>query len=120
LCYAIGKSQEPCRSKPTVTALAHLLHNTHLIIRSPENQQPPVRPPLKKRKRQLKKIPSTAFFFKEFYNFMDVPYASWSRIFAWLGRYRRLSKDYEQLTESSEAMIIIASISLLLHRLSPG
>ena len=27
------------------------------------------------------------------------------RTFAWLGRYRRQSRDYERLTESSEAMI---------------
>jgi len=32
------------------------------------------------------------------------------RSFAWLGRYRRLSKDYERRTSSSEAMIYIASI----------
>lgn len=38
------------------------------------------------------------------------------RTFAWLGRYRRLSKDYEQLTESSEAMIYLASIHSLLKR----
>jgi putative transposase len=38
------------------------------------------------------------------------------RTFAWLGRYRRLSKDYEQLTESSEAMIYLASIHTLLKR----
>jgi putative transposase len=25
--------------------------------------------------------------------------------FAWVGRYRRMSKDYEYLTESSEAML---------------
>ena len=38
------------------------------------------------------------------------------RTFAWFGRYRRLSKDYEHLTESSEAMIYLASIHILLKR----
>jgi transposase len=40
------------------------------------------------------------------------------RTFGWLGRYRRLSKDYEQRIESSEALIRIALIHLMLRRLS--
>jgi len=42
------------------------------------------------------------------------------RTFAWFGKYRRLSKDYETLPESSETMIYIAMINLMIHRLVPG
>src|SRR3990172_10099049 len=41
------------------------------------------------------------------------------RTFAWLGRYRRLSKDYETLTESSESVIYLAMTHLMLRRLQP-
>lgn len=42
------------------------------------------------------------------------------RTFGWLGRYRRLSKDYEEQTRNSETMIRLAMINLMLHRLEPG
>ena len=42
------------------------------------------------------------------------------RTFAWLGRNRRLSKDYESLPECSEAWIYLASIHLMLKRLTRG
>src|SRR5436853_1304852 len=41
------------------------------------------------------------------------------RTFAWLGRSRRLSKDYEVLNETSEAMIIMSAIHMMLKRLAP-
>lgn len=40
------------------------------------------------------------------------------RTFAWLGRYRRLSKDYEGTPEMSEGIVYLASIHCLLRRLS--
>ncbi len=42
------------------------------------------------------------------------------RTFAWLCRYRRLSKDYEQRTEYSEAWVYIASIARMLRTLHPN
>jgi putative transposase len=42
------------------------------------------------------------------------------RTFAWLGRYRANSKDYERLTESSEGMIQVSMIHLMLRRLKPS
>jgi putative transposase len=40
------------------------------------------------------------------------------RTLGWLGRWRRLSKDYEELPEVSEAMATLAMIRLMLHRLA--
>lgn len=41
------------------------------------------------------------------------------RTFAWTGRYRRNSRDYERRTDSSESMIRISSLHLMLRRLAP-
>lgn len=42
------------------------------------------------------------------------------RTFAWLGRYRQLSKEYDRRPESTEAWIYLASIDILLKRLHPA
>src|SRR5215472_5160995 len=42
------------------------------------------------------------------------------RTLAWLGRCRRHSKDYERRTDSSESMIRISAIHLMLKRLQPS
>ena len=42
------------------------------------------------------------------------------RTFAWLGRYRINSKEYERLTTSSESQVYVSSIQLLLKRLKPS
>jgi len=42
------------------------------------------------------------------------------RTFAWMGRNRRLSKDYERTITSSEATVKLANIALLLRRLEPN
>ena len=40
------------------------------------------------------------------------------RTIAWIGRYRRLRNEYEDLPESSEAMIYLAMSRLMLRRLA--
>lgn len=42
------------------------------------------------------------------------------RTFGWLGRCRRLSKDYEALPESAEAFVHLAMIGLMVRRLAPS
>ena len=42
------------------------------------------------------------------------------RTFAWMGRNRRLSKDYERTIVSSEATVKLANVALLLRRLEPN
>jgi putative transposase len=42
------------------------------------------------------------------------------RSFAWLGRNRRFSKDYEYRVQTSETMIDVAAIRLMLNRLAPA
>ena len=52
--------------------------------------------------------------------FVRLPYR-WvvERTHAWVGKYRRNSKDYERTTGSAEAMIQASMIHRMLHRLAP-
>lgn len=38
------------------------------------------------------------------------------RTFAWIGRYRRMSKDYEFLTQTQENMMVLAMTRTMLKR----
>jgi putative transposase len=38
------------------------------------------------------------------------------RTFAWIGRYRRMSKDYEHRVQTSETLIDLVAIRLMLNR----
>ena len=40
------------------------------------------------------------------------------RTFAWIGRYRRMSKDYEHRVQASETPIDLIAIRLMLNRLT--
>ena len=40
------------------------------------------------------------------------------RTFAWLGRYRRLRKDFDKCTKSSEGVVYIALIHTMIKRLA--
>lgn len=42
------------------------------------------------------------------------------RTFGWLGRYRRMSKDYEFHPETSEMMVHVAMINVMVRRLAPS
>ena len=57
---------------------------------------------------------------KDRHGFAVVPWR-WivERTFAWLGRHRRLKVDYECLPETTEALIHIAMIRLMVRRLAP-
>ncbi len=40
------------------------------------------------------------------------------RTFAWLGRNRRLAKDFEETLDSSTAWLFMASVQLMIRRLA--
>jgi len=57
----------------------------------------------------------------------DRPFEAWigkivraiaERTLGWLGRWRRLAREYEELPEVSETMVKLAMIRLMLHRLA--
>ena len=40
------------------------------------------------------------------------------RTFGWFGKYRRLSKDYEYRTDTSEAMLCVAMMHIMVRRIA--
>jgi putative transposase len=51
--------------------------------------------------------------------FQVLPRSVEERTLGWFNRYRRLSKDYERLVQSSESMVYITSIQAMLKRVAP-
>jgi hypothetical protein len=49
---------------------------------------------------------------------LDFPTAVVERTFGWFNRYRRLSKDYELLPQTSEAVIQVTMIHLMIRPLA--
>ena len=47
-------------------------------------------------------------------------WVKFERTFAWITRNRRMSRDYEFLAETTEALIYVAMIRLMVHRLAKG
>ena len=41
------------------------------------------------------------------------------RTFSWIDQNRRMSKDYERLTATSEAFIYVAMVRVMVRRLAP-
>ena len=85
------------RFKITVEVVKHAWSDLKRGVWLPVNAEPPVIPP----------------------GFHVLP-RRWvvERTFAWLGMYRRLSKDYEALLPVSEGMIQVAMINLMSKRLA--
>ena len=63
----------------------------------------------------LYKIPEIKF--KQLLNKVSPKRWMIERTFSWFENFRRLSKDFEYLLKSSQAMIYIASIKLLLNKI---
>lgn len=57
----------------------------------------------------------------ELHRFVVIP-KRWivERSFAWIGRSRRMSKDYEETTASSTAFIYLSMTQLMIRRLKPA
>lgn len=64
-------------------------------------------------------IPKTTREWKKSQRLRDGIGRRWivERTFAWFGYFRRLTRDYETNVKSSEAMIYVAMVRLVLHRL---